>query len=547
MKKEVFLGLLVSLFLVGCNRSRQEQTERFSVATIQPKPVSETASLRKFPFLAKPYHETELAFRINGPLTGFSVRSGQYFRKGQVILELDKRDFRIRLQRCEAVLQQKEAEYKRVAALYAKQNISGTAYEAVKAAYEVARSNYDEARNALTDTDLRAPFDGFVQEVYVEPYQEVRSAQSVLSFVETDKLIAEVFVPQDVALAFLQQTDDWKKQVKICFDIAKDSVLVPSDCFLSKTTAYPGASASEVQQQVTDILEESIQSLGELYYLKTENRAGLSKITVYTKKEIRADEMQQLWDKLRRKVADVQNKLPEGAGPSLVNDDFGDVLGVFYGIYGSQATNRELEAVSRRLKNELLQVEDVARVEICGVQTPTIELEIEPSVMTRTGITQQELARAFEKQNKMVDAGSWKTGNARLRVDVKDSFTTLEEIEDLTVTCHEDVQPPPLRGRASWQGVARCQCEDVSGFVQTPADGLFRLLPVPHPRHGRGNGGNARAAVRLRHCRLHPQRERGGAHPQTGLFVPRRCAGVRLYVAGIRHTVGFCANTAQLP
>lgn len=237
MKKEVFLGLLVSLFLVGCNRSRQEQTERFSVATIQPKPVSETASLRKFPFLAKPYHETELAFRINGPLTGFSVRSGQYFRKGQVILELDKRDFRIRLQRCEAVLQQKEAEYKRVAALYAKQNISGTAYEAAKAAYEVARSNYDEARNALTDTDLRAPFDGFVQEVYVEPYQEVRSAQSVLSFVETDKLIAEVFVPQDVALAFLQQTDDWKKQVKICFDIAKDSVLVPSDCFLSKTTA----------------------------------------------------------------------------------------------------------------------------------------------------------------------------------------------------------------------------------------------------------------------------------------------------------------------
>ena len=66
-------------------------------------------------------------------------------------------------------------------------------------------------------------------------------------------------------------------------------------------TPYPGASPSEVQTQVTDILEEAIQSMGELYYLKTENRAGLSKITVYVKKEIRADEMQQLWDKLRRK------------------------------------------------------------------------------------------------------------------------------------------------------------------------------------------------------------------------------------------------------
>lgn len=59
-------------------------------------------------------------------------------------------------------------------------------------------------------------------------------------------------------------------------------------------TPYPGASPSEVQSQVTDVLEESIQSMGELYYLKTENRSGLSKITVYVKKEIRADEMQQL-------------------------------------------------------------------------------------------------------------------------------------------------------------------------------------------------------------------------------------------------------------
>lgn len=77
-------------------------------------------------------------------------------------------------------------------------------------------------------------------------------------------------------------------------------------------TSYPGASPSEVQTQVTDVLEEAIQSLGELYYLKTENRAGLSKITVYVKKEIRADEMQQLWDKLRRKVNDAQEKLPAG-------------------------------------------------------------------------------------------------------------------------------------------------------------------------------------------------------------------------------------------
>ena len=117
-------------------------------------------------------------------------------------------------------------------------------------------------------------------------------------------------------------------------------------------TPYSGASPSEVQSQVTDVLEEAIQSLGELYYLKTENRAGLSKITVYVKKEIRADEMQQLWDKLRRKVGDVQSKLPAGAGPSVVNDDFGDVLGVFYGLTGEGHTYRELEEQAKQIKNE---------------------------------------------------------------------------------------------------------------------------------------------------------------------------------------------------
>ena len=170
-------------------------------------------------------------------------------------------------------------------------------------------------------------------------------------------------------------------------------------------TPYPGASPSEVQSQVTDILEESIQSLSELYYLKTENRAGLSKITVYVKKETRADEMQQLWDKLRRKVNDVQSKLPDGAGPSVVNDDFGDVLGVFYGLTGNGHTYRELEDEAKIIKNELLKVKDVAKVEIYGVQTPTIDVSVSPSVMAQSGITTSDIVRAFEAQNKVVDAG----------------------------------------------------------------------------------------------------------------------------------------------
>lgn len=203
------------------------------------------------------------------------------------------------------------------------------------------------------------------------------------------------------------------------------------------TTTYPGASPFEVQQQVTDVLEEAIQSLGELYYLKTENRAGLSKITVYVKKEIRADAMQQLWDKLRRKVGDAQGKLPAGAGTSVVNDDFGDVLGVFYGLSSAVHTYRELEEQAERLKNELLAVPDVARVELYGVQNRTIEVEADPSLLAASGLTMADIAAAFDRQNHIVDAGAVETAHNRLRIDAAGSFTTLQELENLTVTSRD--------------------------------------------------------------------------------------------------------------
>ena len=198
-------------------------------------------------------------------------------------------------------------------------------------------------------------------------------------------------------------------------------------------TPYPGASPSEVQSQVTDLLEESIQSLGELYYIKTENRTGLSKITVYVKKEIRADEMQQLWDKLRRKVNDVQGKLPAGAGTSIVNDDFGDVLGVFYGLTGTGHTPRQLETQAKLIKNDLLKVENVAKIQLFGVQIPTIDINISPAIMAQSGITTRDISNAFNAQNKVVDAGGIETTENRIRIESTGNFYTLEAIQNLMI------------------------------------------------------------------------------------------------------------------
>lgn len=232
-------------------------------------------------------------------------------------------------------------------------------------------------------------------------------------------------------------------------------------------TPYPGASPSEVQSQVTDVLEESIQALGELYYLKTENRAGLSKITVYVKKETRADEMQQLWDKLRRKVSDVQSKLPEGAGPSVVNDDFGDVLGVFYGLTGSGHSYRELEDEAKLIKNEILKVKDVAKVEIYGTQTPTIDISVSPSVMARSGITMADIARAFEAQNKVVDAGGIDVGSNRLRIESTENFYSLDDIRNLTIVSR------------TGEHFRLADITRIEESYQTPASNLMRINGQP--------------------------------------------------------------------
>lgn len=232
-------------------------------------------------------------------------------------------------------------------------------------------------------------------------------------------------------------------------------------------TPYPGASPSEVQSQVTDVLEESIQALGELYYLKTENRAGLSKITVYVKKETRADEMQQLWDKLRRKVSDVQSKLPEGAGPSVVNDDFGDVLGVFYGLTGSGHSYRELEDEAKLIKNEILKVKDVAKVEIYGTQTPTIDISVSPSVMARSGITMADIARTFEAQNKVVDAGGIDVGSNRLRIESTGNFYSLDDIRNLTIVSR------------TGEHFRLADITRIEESYQTPASNLMRINGQP--------------------------------------------------------------------
>ncbi len=201
MKTTRNLGILLGLcmLLFSCKDSVRKEQDRAMVVRVTQavKPAKE--GQKEFSFISKPFRTSELSFRVGGPIKRFEVYAGNYYRRGEVIAEIDPRDFRIRKERSEAVYNQAKAEYERIKVLYGKNNISASTFEKAKADYISAKTAYETAVNELNDTRLIAPFDGYVGEVYIEEFQDVKASQPVISFVDLGQLRLEAYVTQEIA------------------------------------------------------------------------------------------------------------------------------------------------------------------------------------------------------------------------------------------------------------------------------------------------------------------------------------------------------------
>ncbi len=196
-------------------------------------------------------------------------------------------------------------------------------------------------------------------------------------------------------------------------------------------TSYPGASPLEVENEVTALIESAAQKLGQTDKVRSLSKEGLSMVYVDIKPSYTARDLPQIWDELRRKVTDVQTQLPPGAGPSLVNDDYGDVYGVYYALTGEGYTFRELEDHADLLRRELLLVEGVANVEIAGVQTETIYVEIDRSRMAQLGIGTQEIFNLLQAQNIVTGSGSAEVGPELIRISPSGYFSSVDALSSL--------------------------------------------------------------------------------------------------------------------
>ncbi|MGI6253230.1 MAG: efflux RND transporter permease subunit [Aminivibrio sp.] len=203
-------------------------------------------------------------------------------------------------------------------------------------------------------------------------------------------------------------------------------------------TPYPGASPLEVENEVTALIESAAQKLGETDKVRSLSKEGLSMVYVDIKPVYTARDLPQIWDELRRKVADAQASLPPGAGSSRVNDDYGDVFGVYYALTGDGYTYRELEDHADFLRRELLLVEGVANVEIAGIQAETIYAEVDRSRMAQLGIGIGEIFGLLQAQNAVAGAGSAEVGPERIRISPTGYFSSVDSLSSLLLRGGDD-------------------------------------------------------------------------------------------------------------
>ncbi|MGD9417631.1 MAG: efflux RND transporter permease subunit [Verrucomicrobiota bacterium JB025] len=196
-------------------------------------------------------------------------------------------------------------------------------------------------------------------------------------------------------------------------------------------TTYPGASAEEVEEEVTDELETAIQQLGQLDELESKSQRGLSIITVSIKDKYDGGKLPQVWDELRRKVADAQSNLPPGADTSIVYDDYGDVYGVYLILHGDEYSYAELRRVADYLKRELLLVDDVAKIVMHGQRTEAIFVEPVREKLAQLGTSQDAILGQLRERNLVRDTGRVKVGSEFIAIDPTGEINSVEDVAEL--------------------------------------------------------------------------------------------------------------------
>lgn len=196
-------------------------------------------------------------------------------------------------------------------------------------------------------------------------------------------------------------------------------------------TQYPGATPQEVEKLVTEPIEREIQAMSDVFQIKSESYFGMSKISIELQPTLSPDYMPVKWDELRRKVANIQPRLPSGASSISVSDDFGDVFGIYYALTADEGyTYDDLRNWAQKIKTELSPVPGVQKVYLFGEQTQVVNVKISVPKLANLGIDPNAIQQVMQTQNLLVNTGDINTGNYQLRLRAEGTYKDIQDIRD---------------------------------------------------------------------------------------------------------------------
>lgn len=267
-------------------------------------------------------------------------------------------------------------------------------------------------------------------------------------------------------------------------------------------TQYPGATPQEVEKLVTEPIEREIQAMSDVFQIKSESYFGMSKISIELQPTLSPDYMPVKWDELRRKVANIQPRLPSGASSISVSDDFGDVFGIYYALTADEGyTYDDLRNWAQKIKTELSPVPGVQKVYLFGEQTQVVNVKISIPKLANLGIDPNAIQQVMQTQNLLVNTGDINTDNYQLRLRAEGTYKDIQDIRDQLIvtksggevrlgdiaTVERGYMDPPSNlmrvdgKRAIGIGVATGSKDDVVAVGNAVADHLAemeQLFPV---------------------------------------------------------------------
>lgn len=196
-------------------------------------------------------------------------------------------------------------------------------------------------------------------------------------------------------------------------------------------SAWPGANALEVEQQLTDKLEKKLQEVPWLDVLKSYSRAGESLIFLQAKDSAPPSEIPNIWYQARKKIGDIRYTLPNGVQGPIFNDEFGDVYGNLYALSGQGYDDAELKRQADVVRAELLRVANVGKVDFFGEQSQKIYIELSNAKLATFGIDTATFLQMLQAQNLMAAAGAYDSADEHIRFDVSGTYDDLQQIREV--------------------------------------------------------------------------------------------------------------------